>query len=123
MERIRSVAAVMLSEKMGAAAAVQQDGEAQRDIMSLLVRARLADAHGAQKTVAGPAYAMSDAAMMYQVVCVWYQWRAREVAVAQRRCRSHSYCCAIVDVPRCRPRDNGVRSCMGAYPLYRLPRA
>ena len=66
MERIRSVAAVMLSEKMGAAAAVQQDGEAQRDIMSLLVRARLADAHGAQKTVAGPAYAMSDAAMMDQ---------------------------------------------------------
>ncbi len=56
MERIRSVAAVMLSEKMAAAAAVQQDGEAQRDIMSLLVRARLADAHGVQKTGAGPAY-------------------------------------------------------------------
>ncbi len=74
----------MLSEKMAAAAAVQQDGEAQRDIMSLLVRARLADAHGVQKTGAGPAYAMSDTAMMDQVVCIWYQ-RARE-ALVQRRC-------------------------------------
>lgn len=68
MERIRAVAAVMLSQKMAAAAAVQEDGEAQRDIMSLLVRARLSEARGAFKAGAGPVYAMSDTAMMDQVV-------------------------------------------------------
>ncbi|KJA18896.1 hypothetical protein HYPSUDRAFT_69561 [Hypholoma sublateritium FD-334 SS-4] len=68
MERIRAVAAVMLSQKMAAAAAVQEDGEAQRDIMSLLVRARLSEARGALKAGAGPVYAMSDTAMMDQVL-------------------------------------------------------
>lgn len=68
MERIRAVAAVMLSQKMAAAVAVQEDGEAQRDIMSLLVRARLSEARGALKAGAGPVYAMSDTAMMDQVV-------------------------------------------------------
>lgn len=70
MARIRRVASAMLAEKIADAAAVQADGEAKRDIMSLLVRARIAETRGKTPQVQG--YAMSDEAMMDQVVCSVY---------------------------------------------------
>lgn len=64
MARIRSVASDMLAQKMADANAISvSDSEAKRDIMSLLVRARKTDM---DRKMGG--YAMSDEAMMDQVV-------------------------------------------------------
>lgn len=63
MTIIRRVSSRMLVEKMEDTAVALSDTEAKRDIMSLLVRARKFDLEKA-----GAGYAMSDAAMMDQVV-------------------------------------------------------
>lgn len=63
MYRIKRVSSEFLRQKMEDSAVVASDTEAKRDIMSLLVRARKADMDK-DKTV----YAMSDRAMMDQVV-------------------------------------------------------
>lgn len=61
MYRIRAVSAKMLEEKLADAAQVNaSDTAAKRDIMSLLIRARIADK--------GDGYHMSDQAMMDQVL-------------------------------------------------------
>lgn len=61
MHRIREVSAKMLDEKIVDAAQVNaSDTAAKRDIMSLLIRARIADK--------GDGYHMSDQAMMDQVL-------------------------------------------------------
>lgn len=65
MHRIKVLSSVMLREKLEDTAVAASDTEAKRDIMSLLVRARKADLEK-DKGV----YAMSDAAMMDQVVGV-----------------------------------------------------
>lgn len=79
MSAIRRVASGILAEKMADAAAVQADSEAKRDIMSLLVRARVAAQRESEKqakggtttaTATGQAYGMNDEAMMDQVVRV-----------------------------------------------------
>lgn len=62
MYRIKQVSSKMLEEKVADAAISASDTVAKRDIMSLLVRARIADK--------GDGYQMSDRAMMDQVVCV-----------------------------------------------------
>ncbi|KAG5342649.1 hypothetical protein C0989_010617 [Termitomyces sp. Mn162] len=64
MYRIKRVSSEILRQKMKDSAVVVSDTEAKRDIMSLLVRARKADLDK-DKGV----YAMSDRAMMDQVVC------------------------------------------------------
>lgn len=60
MYRIKQISAKMLEEKLADSAVAAEDTVAKRDIMSLLVRARLADK--------GEGYHMSDSAMMDQVV-------------------------------------------------------
>ncbi|KAF8966821.1 cytochrome P450 [Flammula alnicola] len=63
MDRIRRVSAAMLEEKMRDSTISVSDSEAKRDIMSLLVRARKADMDSKAS-----GYAMSDEAMMDQVL-------------------------------------------------------
>lgn len=63
MHRIKKISAVMLEEKMRDSAVASSDMDAKRDIMSLLVRGRRADA---EQEKGG--YTMSDKAMMDQVV-------------------------------------------------------
>jgi hypothetical protein len=63
MHTIKHISALILEEKMQDTAVAMSDTEAKRDIMSLLVRARKADLEK-DNTV----YAMSDKAMMDQVV-------------------------------------------------------
>ena len=63
MHRIKSVSAAILREKMQDTAVPVSDMNAKRDIMSLLVRARKADLDKDRGV-----YAMSDQAMMDQVV-------------------------------------------------------
>lgn len=63
MHCIRQVSATMLEDKLKDSAVALSDSETKRDIMSLLVRARKADI---DSKVGG--YAMSDKAMMDQVV-------------------------------------------------------
>ncbi|PPQ78897.1 hypothetical protein CVT25_002385 [Psilocybe cyanescens] len=63
MHRIRAVSSQMLDDKMRDSAVPISDSETKRDIMSLLVRARKAD----MDSKAG-GYAMSDKAMMDQVL-------------------------------------------------------
>lgn len=61
MYRIKKISAKMLQDKLADSSAVTADDmTAKRDIMSLLVRARVADK--------GEGYRMSDSAMMDQVV-------------------------------------------------------
>lgn len=63
MYRIRKLSARMLEEKMRDSNMVLNDSDAKRDIMSILVRARKAELDGGKG-----GYAMSDRAMMDQVV-------------------------------------------------------
>jgi hypothetical protein len=63
MYHIRRVSATMLREKMRDSTVTLSDSETKRDIMSLLVRARKADVDSK-----ADGYAMSDEAMMDQVV-------------------------------------------------------
>lgn len=63
MYRIRKISAKMLEEKMKDAIIISNDTDAKRDIMSILVRARKAELDGGKG-----GYAMSDRAMMDQVV-------------------------------------------------------
>ena len=63
MRRVRKVSATMLQDKLRDSAVPISDSETKRDIMSILVRARKADLD----SQAG-GYAMSDEAMMDQVV-------------------------------------------------------
>jgi hypothetical protein len=65
MHTIRRVSARLLQEKMYDSVAVS-DGKAKGDIMSILVRARKADLEQDRG-----AYAISDKAMVDQVVCVF----------------------------------------------------
>jgi hypothetical protein len=60
MHRIKKVSAQMLEEKIADATVTVSDTATKRDIMSILVRARIADKGGG--------YRMSDRAMMDQVV-------------------------------------------------------
>jgi hypothetical protein len=60
MHRIKKVSAQMLEEKIADATVTVSDTATKRDIMSILVRARIADKDGG--------YRMSDRAMMDQVV-------------------------------------------------------
>lgn len=61
MYTIKNISAQMLKEKVADASVVASDMTAKRDIMSILVRARIAEK--------GQGYQMSDQAMMDQVVC------------------------------------------------------
>lgn len=61
MHRIKKVSADILQEKLEDTAVTPDDTSTKRDIMSLLVRARVADKSGG--------YHMSDATIMDQVVC------------------------------------------------------
>jgi hypothetical protein len=63
MNRIKRISADILAEKMRDSSVAMSDTEAKRDVMSLLVRARKADIEKDKG-----AYAMSDKAMMEQVV-------------------------------------------------------
>jgi hypothetical protein len=63
MYRIRKISVKMLEEKMKDSSLVLNDSDAKRDIMSILVRARKAELDGGKG-----GYAMSDRAMMDQVV-------------------------------------------------------
>ncbi|KZP14082.1 cytochrome P450 [Athelia psychrophila] len=60
MHHIKRISAQMLKDKLADAAVVADGGEGKKDIMSLLVRARMADK--------GEGYQMSDGAMMDQVL-------------------------------------------------------
>lgn len=62
MHVIRKISEQMLEEKMADAHIVVEAKEPKKDIMSLLVRARIGDKEGS-------GYLMSDQAMMDQVVC------------------------------------------------------
>jgi len=93
MYRIKRVSAAILHEKMQDMIVPVSDMNAKRDIMSLLVRARKADLDK-DKGV----YAMSDQAMMDQVVsCIFdiqrpQVWDARFIAWS-----------FLVDIPWCWP--------------------
>lgn len=63
MYRIRKITAKMLEEKMQDSSLVMNDSDANRDIISILDRARKAELDGGKG-----GYAMSDRAMMDQVV-------------------------------------------------------
>ena len=65
MYRIRKISAQMLEEKMKDSNLTLNDSDAKRDIMSILVRARKAELDGGKG-----GYAMSDRAMMDQVVSI-----------------------------------------------------
>ena len=65
MYRIRKISAQMLEEKMKDSNLALNDSDAKRDIMSILVRARKAELDGGKG-----GYAMSDRAMMDQVVSI-----------------------------------------------------
>lgn len=77
MHRIKAVSSSILQEKLEEAEHLEnnEDTAAKKDIMSLLVRARLADQKAQQKSVGGGlgavSYTMSDAEMMDQVVSVF----------------------------------------------------
>ena len=64
MYRVRKVSRLMLDEKIRDSTMVLNDSETKKDIMSILVRARKAELDGGKG-----GYAMSDRAMMDQVVC------------------------------------------------------
>lgn len=64
MYRIRKISTQMLGEKMKESNLLN-DSDAKRDIMSILVRARKAELNGGKG-----GYAMSDRAMMDQVVSI-----------------------------------------------------
>ena len=98
MHRIKSVSATILREKMQDMAVPVSDMNAKRDIMSLLVRARKADLDK-DKDV----YAMSDRAMMDQVVSpihVWFIMRGLSTG-------------HLVNIPWCWTRDYCDWSFMG----------
>lgn len=63
MHRIRKLSTQMLEDKMKDSNLFENDISAKRDIMSILVRARKAEMDGGKGD-----YAMSDQAMMDQVV-------------------------------------------------------
>lgn len=60
MHRIKAISAKMLAEKMADSGVSTSDMDTKRDIMSLLVKARITDTE--------ESYKMSDKAMMDQVV-------------------------------------------------------
>jgi cytochrome P450 len=64
MHRIKNISAQILREKIADATVTVSDTAAKRDIMSILVRARIADKD--------EGYQMSDRAMMDQVVCGFF---------------------------------------------------
>ena len=68
MHRIKRVSAGLLEEKMKEAHSAPGDFETKKDIMSILVRARMAEEKANEGKRVG--YAMSDGEMMDQVVSV-----------------------------------------------------
>ncbi|KAF8175771.1 cytochrome P450 [Pholiota molesta] len=112
MSAIRRVASGMLAEKLADAAGVQADAEAKRDIMSLLVRARVAAQRDAEKRTGSDGgaqarvgagrevYGMNDEAMMDQVLTflgaghettasglAWTLWLLAKDPASQQRLR------------------------------------
>ncbi|KAE9410054.1 cytochrome P450 [Gymnopus androsaceus JB14] len=105
MHRIKAVSSAILQEKLAEAEHSEnnEDTAAKKDIMSLLIRARMAD-QKAQKSVAGgigaAPYAMSDTEMMDQVLTflgaghettasglAWTLWLLAKDPIAQQRLR------------------------------------
>jgi len=63
MHRIKEISREMLKEKMAVASSVNSDFEDKKDIMSILVRARMSDMAGGKGE-----FALTDEAMVDQVV-------------------------------------------------------